>query len=431
MRVGVAGFGTVGMGVAKLLLDPENRFGFVKNRPELAAVADIDWETEREVTLPKTVRREDDAVALAKAEDIDAVVELIGGTGAAFDVIMAAVDAGKPVVTANKALLAERGREIFAPAREKGVSIGFEASVCGGIPLLRSIRAGLAADRIESFKGILNGTCNFILSRMYRDAAGYKSALTLAQEQGYAEADPTLDVSGTDSAHKLVLLAGLAFGAMPSMKDVDVEGIDGLDSRDVVYGRDLGYVTKLIASGRRRGAGAMELSVHPTLLPAAHPLAAVSGAYNAVWVDSDAVGTTMYYGPGAGMMPTASAVVSDLLDVASGSAMIEFERLGFIGAEPAQTVSLSSTDSRFYMRFTVKDEFGVLGKIAGMLGKHRVSIASVVQKASSDPTSVPIVMLTHTAREKDAATALARIDEEEFVTAPTAVLRIDDEENLL
>jgi homoserine dehydrogenase len=431
MRVGLVGFGTVGTGVAKLLLEAEDRLSYLDKRPVLAAVADLDWKTEREVDLPPSVRRETDGIALAKAKDIDIVVELIGGTGVAFDVIKTALEAGKPVVTANKALLAERGQALFKLAVKKHVPIGFEGSVCGGIPLLRAIRTGLAVDKITEFKGIVNGTCNFILSRMYRESATYGAALQLAQEAGYAETDPTLDVSGKDSAHKLVLLAGLAFGALPSMEDVTIKGITGIDGSDVAYCKELGFVTKLIAAGTKRSDGMMELSVYPTLLPATHPLAAVSGALNAVWVESDAVGTSMYYGPGAGMLPTGSAVVSDIVDIVLGSGWTEFERLRFLNAAQAKVVPFATTSSSYYLRFTVKDEFGVLGKIATLLGKHKVSIASVVQKASTNPQSVPIVILTHVAREKDVTAALMQIDEESFVSAPTTVMRIDDGEKVL
>jgi len=431
MRVGIAGLGTVGSGVAQVLLEGSGRFPQVSRRPELVAVAEADWGRVRGVALPESVRRENDGMALVSAPDVDAVVELIGGTGVAYEVIKGALEAGKPVVTANKALLAERGEELFRLAWEKGLSIGFEGSVCGGIPLIRAIRSGLVADRISAFKGIVNGTCNFILSRMYRDGTGYETALAAAQAAGYAEADPTLDVSGKDSAHKLVLLAGLAFGELPSLDEVAVKGIDGVDGKDVAYARELGYATKLIASGRRRCDGTAELSVYPTLLAEGHPLAAVSGAFNAVWVESDGVGASMYYGPGDGRTATASAVVSDIVDAALGSARAEYERLRFVKGGRARVAPFEKTEASYYLRFTVKDEYGVLGSIASALGMHEVSIASVVQKASAEPSGVPIVITTHEASEAGVQGALREIDAMPFVTAATTKLRIEDEEKLL
>lgn len=425
MRVAVIGFGTVGTGVVRLLLEP-GRFAGLPDAPSLHSVYDTDLVSDRGLRLPPTVPLRADAGIAINDPSVDIVVELIGGVVAAYQLMRRALEAGKPVVTANKALLAERGRELFRLARDKGLSIGFEASVCGGVPIMRALRSGLAAERIGSFMGVVNGTCNYVLTRMYDEGIGYQEALAAARAAGYAEADPMLDVSGTDSAHKLVLLAAVAFGRMPQLDDVYIEGISRLEAADVAYARGLGYATKLLAIGARDGE-AMQLRVHPALLRDGHPLASVAGPYNAVFVHSDAVGTTMFYGAGAGGMPTASAVLSDILDIASGTAAAEFARLGFIAAEPAKVLPFDEVETRYYLRFTVQDRFGVLGRIAGVLGDNRVSIDSVVQKEARGKERVPIVMLTHRAREKDVRRAIATIDRADFVSAPTALIRVEGE----
>lgn len=410
----------------RLLLDA-GRFAGMAEPPRLTRVCDIDVERDRGIELPADVGLVRDAAAVVKDPEVDVVVELIGGTTTAYGVIRQALEAGKPVVTANKALLAERGRDLLSFAKGKGLAIGFEASVCGGVPIMRSLRSGLAADRILSLMGIVNGTCNYILTRMYEEGTDYAAALEAAKAAGYAEPDPTLDVEGTDSAHKLVLLAAVAFGRMPDFGSFHVEGISHLDATDIAYAKELDYTVKLLAIAEDSD-GRLILRVHPALLREEHPLAAVSGPFNAVFVEGDAVGTTMFYGPGAGSLPTAVAVLSDVLDVCAGTAAAEFQRMSFVDAPPAEVMAFEAVETRYYLRFTVQDRFGVLGAIATVLGRNSVSIDSVVQKEARGKERVPIIMLTHRARERDVRNAIDEVDKSDFVSAPTVLIRVEDRE---
>ena len=393
----------------------------------LAKAAELDRERARSAGVPEHLLT--DAMTLVRSEEVDAVVELIGGIEPAKSIILAAIEAGKPVVTANKALLAERGWEVFEKARERGVPVLFSASTAGGVPILRSLRDGLVANEFASIRAIVNGTCNYVLTLMSERKTTFREALRSAQERGYAEKDPSLDTSGADSAHKLVILSQLAFGTRVELKDVHVEGIEALDARDVAYAEDLGYVVKLLAIAKRvktEGGGALELRVHPTLLPSSHPLAAVRGVFNAIALVGDAVGEQMFYGRGAGRMPTASSVVSDLVDIARGTAKAAFEGMGFLSSdEKLAAVAMERTRSRYYVRFMVMDRFGALGGIAHILGEHRVSIASVIQREERVGEAVPIVMLTHEALEEDFRRAISEVDRLEFVTSPTTFLRVE------
>lgn len=427
-RVALLGVGTVGGGVADLLVDDadglRHRTGGLDIR--LVAAADLD-STLLAPLAAKGVEVTNDANGLLDRDDIDVVVELVGGTGIAKTFVTKALRAGKAVVTANKALLAAAGTEVFQAARDGNAAVGFGASVCGGIPVLLALRTGLVANSITSVIGIVNGTCNYILTKMIREGSEYGATLKEAQAKGYAEADPTLDVEGHDSAHKLAILAALAFRTPVALDSIPCEGIAHLDGIDVAYAQEMGYTVKLLAIGKRTDAG-VELRVHPTLLPNEHPLASVSDVFNAVELTGHAVGKVMFYGRGAGRMPTASTVVADIVEVARGTAPTTNDQLGFwVNAQPAAPLPSGESRSRFYVRFTVRDDYGVLGKIAEILGERKVSIASVIQKEGdeSDRPDVHVVVLTHEAREQDFRSALERIDGFAFAAAKSVFLRIE------
>ena len=435
-RIGLLGLGTVGQGVAKLVLDGGDglaaRSGF---QLELARVADIDIDRPRDVAVDRSLMTTD-ALSVCTAADIDVVVELIGGKTAARELVLAALAAGKPVVTANKALLAEHGLEIFRAAQDAGVSVSFEASTGGGIPLLSSVRDGLVANEIRELHGIVNGTANYVLTRMLADEMPLDEAVKQAQQLGYAEADPTFDIEGIDSAHKLTLLAELAFHTPVDFHAIYVEGISRIRPADIRYAQQLGYVIKLLAIAKQvRGnapdgnGNGIELRVHPTLLRHDHPLAAVRDNFNAVLLVGDAVGPVMFYGQGAGRMPTASAIVADIIDVARGSAAQTFKQLTFFreGSRALRQAPMDEITTRYFVRVTCEDKAGVLGRVATHLGEQGVSVASIIQKEFGAPT-VPLIILTHTAVEKNFRAALARIDAEPFVTEPSAFIRVEAEE---
>jgi homoserine dehydrogenase len=404
----------------------------------LVRIADLDLARDRGVDL-HGIRFDSDSEGLVRDPGVDVVVELIGGTGAARRLILAAIEAGKPVVTANKALLAQHGKEIFDAAAKQRVDVAFEASVGGGIPILRTIREGLAANRIRSVHGIINGTTNFVLSEMERSGESFEATLKRAQELGYAEADPSTDVDGIDAAHKLTLLAAMAFGAELTFKDIPTEGIRGIEPIDFEAARELGYRIKLLAiakaadGGGAGEAGPIEARVHPTLIPASSLLAKVDGAMNAVAVCGDAVGTTLYYGAGAGELPTASAVVGDLIEIARelrrGSAG-RVAPLAFLphALERRALVPLGDLVGRAYLRFTAVDRPGVLAHITGALGEHGIGIESVIQKGRGHHGApVPVLMQIHPAREAAVRRALSKIDRLPDVTAPTKLIRIEEE----
>ena len=434
--VGLIGFGTIGTGVVKVLAQNaaviEQRLGFPL---KMVAIADLDTETDRKVDL-EGVRFGSDAEGLIAAPDVDIVIELVGGYEVAKRFILAAISAGKPVVTANKALLALHGKEIFAAAEAAGVDVAFEAAVGGGIPILRSLREGLSANHIDSVLGILNGTTNYVLTEMERTEEAFEVVLKRAQELGYAEADPTFDVDGIDAAHKLALLTAMAFGAELTYEQIPTEGIRQLMPIDFELARDFGYRIKLlgIAKCRREEGGVerIETRVHPAMVPSGSMLANVDAAMNAIEVRGDAVGPTLYYGAGAGEMPTASAVVADLIEIArelqrGGSGPVA--PLSYLPHHlvPKPLVGLEELSGRFYLRFSAADEPGVLGRIAGALGDQGVGIQSVVQQGGADSSgSVPIIVLTHVASEAGLAAALAQVDDEREVTAPTVVVRIEE-----
>jgi len=425
--VGLLGFGTVGAGVVETL---RRNGGLLAERtdvlPVLRGIADIDIERYRGVKVDSAILTRD-AAALVNDPKVEIVVELIGGTTVAKSLIMQALRLGKPVVTANKALLAEHGGEILALAAENKTGVWFEASVAGGIPIIRALREGLSANRIDAMFGILNGTCNYILTRMEREQMTFEHALKEAQAAGYAEADPGLDVDGFDTAHKAVILASLAYGVRVPMDKVHVEGIRGLAKLDIECARNLGYRVKLLAVIKHED-GAIDVRVHPTLVPLEHMLASVMGVFNAVVVNGDIVGQTVYYGRGAGRLPTASAVVSDIGDVArclaSGGGMM---RTGSTRSGSAVFRDIGDVKSRHYLRLMLQDKPGVMGVVATVLGQHNISLASVVQKEPHTAgRSVPVIILTHPARERDVESAVQALEEMQAIGTKSVSLRIED-----
>jgi homoserine dehydrogenase len=430
LGVGLFGLGTVGSGVARLLIEQRDRVvRRTGRRLDLKWAVVRDPVRERGLVLPD-VQVTRDASRVINDPEVGVIVETMGGTGAALDIVMAALAAGKDVVTANKALLAEHGPEIFSQARRTGRAVAFEASVGGGIPIVQALCVGLAANQIQSLSAIVNGTCNFILSSMGRGGLSYRTALAIAQEKGYAEADPTLDVDGTDTAHKLAILAQLAFGVNITTREIHRRGIDTLDPADIRYAGELGYTVKLLALAKLTD-GALELRVAPRLVRQGTPLADVQGPYNAIRVVGDTVGDTLFYGQGAGRNPTASAVVGDLIDVAVGRAGLTFKALNLWSPETDQ-IKLAGADrvrSRYYLRFTIADRPGVLGAIAHVLGEHQISIASVIQHDPGDDTPgapVPLVMMSHSAFEANIEGALRAIDHLEDTKAESVCLGVED-----
>jgi homoserine dehydrogenase len=346
-------------------------------------------------------------------------------------VVLGAIERGRHVVTANKALLATHGKAIFDAAEKRGVEVRFEGSVGGGIPIIRAIQEGFAADRIESIHGIINGTSNYILSRMTAEGRPFDEVLRSAQAKGLAEADPTYDIDGTDAAHKLSILCALAFGYYVDLDHIHRDGIDPITPLDIAFAREFGFRIKLLAIARERD-GVIEARVHPTMIPAGHLLATVDGAYNAIYVHGAAVGSTMLYGLGAGMMPTATAVVSDAMDIARGilrkaprrgTALSVHNRF----VDQARFRPMDDIENHFYLRFTVLDRPGVLSRIAGALGENDISIESVIQKGREHMKSVPIVVMTHAAPERNLKRALTEIDAMDVVKAPTRMIRVEPE----
>jgi homoserine dehydrogenase len=430
INIGLIGFGTVGEGVARLLTGQQELLARRLGAPLiLKKVADLDLERPRALALPAnllTTRAAD----ILDDPDINIVVELIGGTTVARDYVLQAIAKKKHVVTANKALLAHHGNDLLAAAAAQGVEIAFEASVCGGIPIILTLRQGLTANRIQKLFGILNGTANYILTQMTGSGASYAQALAEAQAQGFAEADPTLDVEGIDTAHKLAILMSLAYGSQLDLDSIAVEGISRLNPVDLQFAGEFGYCLKLLAITRDDGHR-VEARVHPTLVPKDHMLANVSGAMNAVYLTGDAVGPILLYGQGAGMMPTASAVVSDIIDLARNHICGVPGRVPALGWESALTTRrlikpINDLVTNYYLRFSALDQPGVLSQVSGILGKHNISIAAVIQKGREVAGTVPIVMITHEAREADARQAMAEIDALPSVSPPTVFYRIED-----
>jgi len=431
IQVGLLGFGTVGTGVVRML---QENYSTIKHKLgatlTLKRIAVRDTKKDRGVSLEPGVLTDDFASVLADPE-ISIIVELIGGYSPAREYVLAAIENGKHVVTANKALLAFHGEEIYAAAARKGVEVRYEAAVGGGIPVLSAIKGNMGGNRFRTVFGILNGTCNYILTRMTREGADFAMVLKNAQELGYAEADPTFDIEGIDTAHKLCLLVTLCFGTRVDLKDIHTEGISSISAMDIDFAGRFGYRIKLLAIGKRDGER-VEARVQPTMVPVDDPLAGIEGVYNAIRISGDYAGTVMFSGRGAGMEPTASAVVGDIMAIARNILVGVGRRSAPLGFLDEEIISLpvkpvGETVSKYYLRFSVPDRPGMLAKIAGALGGNGVSIKSVIQTAQRQGEAVPVVIVTHEAREMDVRRALEMIEALEITAEKTRLLRIEDD----
>ena len=431
IHVGLLGIGTVGGGTFAVLRRNQEEISRRAGRGILIkAVADKDVERARKL-VGGSAEVTDDAFALVGRPDIDIVVELIGGTRIAKDLILAAIANGKHVVTANKALLAHHGNEIFLAAQKKGVMVAFEAAVAGGVPIIKALREGLTANRIEWIAGIINGTSNFILSEMREKGSSFGDALVRAQKLGYAEADPTFDIEGIDAAHKLTIMAAIAFGIPMQFDKVYTEGISNLTKEDIRYAEELGYRIKLLGITRRTDQG-IELRVHPTLIPAKRLIANVEGVMNAILVKGDAVGATLYYGAGAGAEPTASAVISDLVDVTRMHTADPEQRVPHLAFQPDRMsdlsiLSMEEVETSYYLRLRVLDRPGVLADITRILADQSISIDAMVQKEPSEgEEQVDIIMLTHLTLEKNINDAIKRIESLPVIFGKVTRIRLEE-----
>jgi homoserine dehydrogenase len=431
INVGVIGFGTVGAGTVEILF--ENR-DVIMNRVGseilVKKIADLDTQSDRGFPVDSNLLTTD-AMKIIDDPQIDIVVELMGGKEKAKDYILKAIENGKHVVTANKALLAEHGEEIYRAAEQFGVSIAFEASVGGGIPIIRALKEGLSANRINTIMGILNGTSNYILTRMTQEGLPYSEAVKEAIELGYAEDPPTLDVDGTDAAHKLAILISIIYGVPVPFDDIYREGIENLVPEDIRFAGQFGYCIKMLTITRNLG-DRIEARVHPTMVSLDHIMANVNGAYNAIYVEGDFVGPNLYYGLGAGRRPTGSAVVSDIIYLARQLRHgINKLMPPLAHARPQEREipiqPMEALNAAYYFRFSANDRPGVLSKISGILGDHQISISNVIQKGRKVNGSVPVVMLTHEARESSVSKALAQLDKLDVLTDRTMVIRVEEE----
>ncbi len=430
IKVGLLGIGTVGAGTFTVLERNAEEIRRRAGRPiEITMVADLDTARAKQITGGK-VEIVDDANIIVNHPDIDIVVELIGGYGIARQLVMTAIANGKHVVTANKALLATHGTEIFRAAQEKRVMVAFEAAVAGGIPIIKALREGLTANRIQWIAGIINGTTNFILSEMRDKGLDFDVVLKEAQRLGYAEADPTFDIEGIDAAHKATLMSAIAFGIPVQFDKAYVEGITGLQAADIRYAEQLGYRIKLLGIARRAANG-IELRVHPTLIPANRLIANVEGAMNAVLVHGDAVGATLYYGKGAGAEPTASAVIADLVDITRLATADPEHRVPYLAFQPdAMTdtpiLPMDEITTSYYLRIRVADKLGVMADITRILADAAISIDAMLQKEpAAGETEADIIILTHQTQEKKAKQAIAAIEALEAVSGQVARIRLE------
>lgn len=425
VNVGLVGLGTVGSGVVEIF---SRHAGHFETRSgvgvRLTRFADRSPERFEELALPADACSTDWRSVVDDPE-VDIIVELIGGTGVAREVVLAALDAGKSVVTANKALIASAGKDVMDHAAARGVDIAFEASVGGGIPIIGPLKHSLTGNEIQAVMGIVNGTTNYMLTRMAEDGLDYESALAEAQARGFAEADPTADVDGLDAAAKIAILASIAFNSRVTLDQVPAEGIRSLTPVDLSYAREMGYVIKLLAMAHRTPEG-VDIRVHPTMIPVAHPLAGVNGVYNAIYVIGDSVGETMFFGEGAGSLPAASAVVGDVIEVARHLARGCLGLVGCTCSEHLPVRDMGDLVTRYYIRLQVDDEPGVLAATAHVFGDHGVSLASVMQPEVEEGHTAELVYVTHMASESSVRASLAQIEALDVVRAVGTVLRVQD-----
>ncbi len=437
--VAIVGYGVVGNGTAKIL---EEKKEILKKRAgveiNLKKVFTRNWNKKFEFPL-KENQKANSLDEILNDKDIKIIIELTGGIDFPYELALKAIEKGKHIVTANKALLAEKGKDIFLKAEEKNIRIGYEAAVAGGIPIIRALREGLVGNKINKIYGILNGTTNYILTSMFKEGKDFKTALEEAKELGYAEADPTLDINGTDAAHKIAILASLSYGGFLDFSKVHIEGIEDINLMDIELAKELGYTLKLLAIAKSHN-GEVEVRVHPTFLPSDHQLAKVDGVFNAVMVEGDSVGETMFYGRGAGSLPTASAVVSDVVDIAKSISLgvgreIEITSMNWEHKDLNLT-KVSDFYTRYYVRFTVPDITGILSKVAAIFAKYDISIAAVLQKEKViekyekiSEKLVPLVILTHTASENNLQKAVKEIEDNNLTGAKTVIIRVEDEED--
>jgi len=427
INIGLIGFGTIGCGVVKIfkekasLLEPKLQAKLI-----LKKICDKNLKIARDVKVEPELLTAD-PYEIINDDSIDIVIELIGGIEPAREFVLAAIAKRKHVVTANKALLAECGKEIFAAAKKNSVEVYFEGSVGGGIPVIKALREGFVVNQIENIYGIINGTSNYILSQMARNGINFKNALKKAQNKGYAEQDPGFDISGVDSAHKLTILARMCFSSEISLSDVYVEGIEDIELSDIHYAAELGFSIKLLAIAKKSG-NKLQIRVHPTLLPKDHLLANVHGVYNAIFINADLVGESLFYGRGAGQQPTASAVMSDVVSIAEKiSGGSGFNRSAEQSLNPAalEICPIDDISLRYYIRILAIDQPAVLSKISDILGRYQISIHSVIQKGRRQEQSVPIVMMTHEAKEKNLRQAMSLIDELDIIKSKSIAIRIE------
>ncbi len=427
INVGLIGFGNVGCGVIKILSERKTYLSDkTGSQIYIKKICDKDITSKRKVSVDKSILTSDVAEIFDDPQ-IDIVVELIGGIHPAKEFIIEALKKGKNVVTANKALLAEYGRELFAFAKDRGKSIYFEASVGAGIPIIKSLREGLVANKFNSVFGIVNGTSNFVLSKMSAENRGFNDCLKEAKIKGFAESDPTLDIEGMDSAHKLIILTYLTFGKIVSLEDVFIEGISRISLADVNYAKEMGFEIKLLAVAKKED-GELEVRVHPALVSQDHMLASVGGVFNAIYVSSDYAGNLLFYGPGAGQLSAASAVVSDLVDLTQSIKAGLFRVvLNIIEDNSIKKIrKIEESKSKYYIRFIALDKPGVLAKISGVLAKFDISIASVTQKEKSKVETVPVVMITHEAKEKSMRQALNIINRLDGIKEKSVAIRMEE-----
>jgi homoserine dehydrogenase len=429
IKIGLIGFGTIGAGVAKILA--ENR-DVIRQRLgvtlEIGKIADLDITTDRGVEVESGVLTTD-ADAVLNDPEVEIVIELIGGYEPARKFVLQAIQNGKHVVTANKALLAKHGKEIFSAADEKGLGIGFEAAVGGAIPIIRSIREAFSANRFRSIEGIVNGTANYILSKMSDENCDFQTALKEAQEKGYAEADPTFDIEGVDSAHKIAILTRLAYGTPIDLEEISVQGITSITPEDIECAREFGYRIKLLAISKYDDES-IDVRVHPAMIPVGHPMANVNGVLNAIRVCDDLMEENILVGHGAGALPTGAAVVGDVMEIVRNSLVGTGTRVpaqSYQKMTPIPLKSMDEIEGEYFLRFRVKDVPGVLAKISGILGNHSISIESMIQRGRDDNgKGVPLVMMVHRSKEKNVQDALVEIDRLDVVCEKSNLIRVEN-----